>query len=43
MRKRIKLINFYYKIPINNLSDDNKGIVRGHLPLECIFGICKSF
>ena len=31
------------KIFINNHSDDNKGLIRGFLPLEYIFGFCKSF
>ena len=31
------------KILINNHSDDNKGLIRGYLPLEYIFGFCKSF
>ena len=29
------------KILINNHSDDNKGLIRGYLPLEYIFGFCK--
>ena len=28
---------------INNHTTDNRGIIRGHLPLETIFGFCKSF
>ena len=31
------------QIIIFNHSDDNKGIVRGHLPLEFNFGFCKSY
>ena len=31
------------KILIINHSDDNKGLIRGYLPLEYIFGFCKSF
>ena len=31
------------KILINNHSDDNKSLIRGYLPLEYIFGFCKSF
>ena len=28
---------------INNHSDDNKGVIGGHLPLEYNFGFCRSF
>ena len=31
------------QIPINNHTADNRGIIRGHLPLEYIFGFRKSF
>ena len=31
------------QIPINNHSDDNRGIITGHLTLEYSFGSCKSF
>ena len=36
--------NFPLKqVLINNHTEDNRGIIRGHLPLEYIFGFCKSF
>ena len=28
---------------INNHTEANRGLVRGHLPLEYIFGFCRSF
>ena len=28
---------------INNHTDENKGIIRGHLPPEYIFGFAHSF
>ena len=31
------------QIHINNHIDANKGVIRGHFPLEYIFGFCKSF
>ena len=31
------------KILINNHSEANRGLIRGHLPLEYIFGFCRSF
>ena len=31
------------QIPINNHIEANRGLIRGHLPLEYIFGFCKSF
>ena len=31
------------QILINNHSEANRGIIRGHLPLEYIFGFAKSF
>ena len=31
------------QILINNHSDDKKGIIRGHLPLEYFCGFCISF
>ena len=31
------------QVLINNPTDENKGIIRGHLPLEYIFGFAKSF
>ena len=31
------------QVLINNHTDDNKGIIRGHLPPGYIFAFCKSF
>ena len=28
---------------INNHKEDNRGKIKGQLPLEHIFGFCKSF
>ena len=30
-------------ILINNQTEPNKGLIRGHLPLEYIFGFAQSF
>ena len=31
------------KILMDNHTEANRGLIRGHLPLEYIFGFCKSF
>ena len=31
------------QILMNNHTADNRGLIRGQLPLENIFGFCKSF
>ena len=31
------------KIPINNHTEANRGLIRGHVPLEYIFGLARSF
>ena len=31
------------QILINNHTEDNRGLIRGHLPLEYIFGFARSF
>ena len=31
------------KILIDNHTEGNRGLIRGHLPLEFIVGFCKSF
>ena len=31
------------KIPIDNHTEANRGLIRGHLPLEFIFGFARSF
>ena len=31
------------KILIDNHTEANRGLIRGHLPLEYIFGFCRSF
>ena len=31
------------QVLINSHNPDNRGIIRGHLPLEYVFGFCKSF
>ena len=37
------IISSLKQILFNNHTDDSRGVIRGHLPLEYIFGICKSF
>ena len=27
----------------SHTNDDNKGTIRANIPLECIFGFCKTF
>ena len=31
------------KILFDNHTEANRGVIRGHLPLECIFGFARSF